>query len=158
VSCILGIRYGGAVDLTRSDGHPSQEQIQKCRFYLGIGGSSEEITVIELASVLMQKCSSPMSASEKIRLKVAYVMLCCTVFFSPRNKRYLVPKDGYEMVIDPSLLNQINWGKYVIDEIINGAKLVQKAIELGRKTFHVYGCLLFLQVFGGCRFVTNFTD
>jgi hypothetical protein len=83
VSSILGIRYGGAIDITRSDGHPTSKQIQKCRFYLGIGGSSEEITVTELVSVLMKKYSSTLTEADKTRLKVGYVMLCCTVFLVP---------------------------------------------------------------------------
>jgi hypothetical protein len=58
----------------------------------------------------------------------------------------VVPKDGYDMVRDPALLNQINWGKYILDEIYSGAKQVQAAIEKGRNRFNVYGCLLFLQV------------
>jgi hypothetical protein len=146
VSWILGIRYGGSIDLTRTDGHPSCDQIKECRRVLGIDGSSEEITVNELLSVLMQRFSSPMTEDEKIKVKVGFVMLCCTVFFSPRNKRYVVPKDGYDMVRDPALLNQINWGKYILDEIYSGAKQVQAAIDKGRNRFNVYGCLLFLQV------------
>jgi hypothetical protein len=50
------------------------------------------------------------------------------------------------MVKDPGVLNRLNWGKYVVDEILIGAEAVQKAINQGRKRFNVYGCLLFLQV------------
>jgi hypothetical protein len=65
-----------------------------------------------------------MTEQEKKKVKVGFVMLCCTVFFSPRNKRYVVPRDGYEMVKDPSVLHQINWGKYILNEMYSGAKLV----------------------------------
>jgi hypothetical protein len=146
VSSILGIRYGGSVEIKRGEGSPTMDEIRNCRTFLGIEGSSEEITVTELVAVLMDKCSSPITDSDRIRLQVGFVMLCCIVFFSRRNKRYVIPKDGYEMVKDPGVLNRLNWGKYVVDEILIGDEAVQKAINQGRKRFNVYGCLLFLQV------------
>jgi hypothetical protein len=45
VSWILGIRYGGSIELTRCDGHPDVDQIEHCRSVLGIDGSTNEITV-----------------------------------------------------------------------------------------------------------------
>jgi hypothetical protein len=39
--------------------------------------------VTELVSVLMKIYNSPLTEEDKTRLKVGYVMLCCTVFLVP---------------------------------------------------------------------------
>jgi hypothetical protein len=73
-------------------------------------------------------------------------MLSCAVFFSARGSRVSVPCEAYEAVMDHEHLGDINWGRYVLDEIMDCARAVQYAVRTNKSRFSISGCMLYLQV------------
>jgi hypothetical protein len=108
--------------------------------------ANDEVTVSDLLVVLNKGCSEPITDEERVRTKVGFVMLCCAVFFSARGSRGSVPCEAYEAVVDHEHLNEINWGSYVLDEIMDCARSVQYAVRTNNAWFSISGCMLFLQV------------
>jgi hypothetical protein len=54
------------------------------------------------------------------------------VFFSPRSSKKNIHGDAYDMVMEPDLISELNFHKYVYDEPLLGAKKVQLGGMLGR--------------------------
>jgi hypothetical protein len=146
VSRILGTRFRGSRKMNRDDSRPSEQHLRQARRLLGMLDANDEVTVSDLLVVLNKGCSEPITDEERVRTKVGFVMLCCAVFFSARGSHGSVACEAYEAVVDHEHFNEINWGRYVLDEIMDCARSVQYAVRTNKARFSISGCMLFLQV------------
>jgi hypothetical protein len=87
-----------------------------------------------------------MTEEQILQTKVAFTMLVCSVYFSPRSSKKNITGDAYEMVMEPDQIADLNFEKFVYEELMEGAKKVQLCGTESRKKFWIYGCLLWLQV------------
>jgi hypothetical protein len=81
-----------------------------------------------------------------MQTKVAFTMLVCSVYFSPRSSKKNITGDAYEMVMELDEIGELNFEKFVYEELMEGAKKVQLCGTESQKKFWIYGCLLWLQV------------
>jgi hypothetical protein len=129
---MLRIRSGGTKIVKRGAERPTTDQIKLVRELLGMPKYKFGITVSELIGKLQESVDDPMIETQIMQTKVAYTMLVCAVFFSPRSSKKNIHGDAYEMVMEPDLISELNFHKYVYDELLLGAKKVQLGGMLGR--------------------------
>jgi hypothetical protein len=143
----LGIRLGGKTQIRRLRSRPRRSQLKAARRNIGARDSLEIITVRELIDILQRPLvNDVISRKEIINIQCSFVMLCCAVFFSPRQERSHVPKEAYEAVRLRDRLCDLDFGQYIVSELLEGAKRLQLDAEGRKGKTWVYGCLIYLQV------------
>lgn len=97
ICSLLAIRRGGVKEVQKNSGKPTQK-------LLGLDFGRKVITTAELLVALKRPVHSPMTDDEYKKTSVALVMLACTFFLSPTQRRHSVPRDAYAMTENPSML------------------------------------------------------
>jgi hypothetical protein len=143
---MLGIRSGGRKIIVRGPERPNEHQISVVRGYLGLPDHKLGISLGGLVGKLQEPVDDPMTEVQIMQTKVAYTMLVCAVYLSPRTSKKNIPGDAYEMVMDPDQIEELNFEKFVYEDLMEGARKVQLCGTESRKKFWIYGCLLWLQV------------
>jgi hypothetical protein len=151
---MLGIREGGAISLQHRTGAATTAEVQAACVVLKI--PLQELTTHKLVSILREARMGALSDDESKRVRLAYGMLAISVFFSPRDKRGSVPRDAYLLAAHVSEMDQINWAKYALEEVVDGAKKLQDAIRrYGASSFTLLGCQMAVQVVGASIFQSS---
>ncbi|KAK1615385.1 hypothetical protein QYE76_020902 [Lolium multiflorum] len=141
---IVGARLGGSVEIQRTTGPPSPHEIYDARVALGLPGQTEISTYV-LMTLLRTPRLHPLSDVDAARVKLAYGMLAISVFFSPRDRRAYIPRDAYLLAASAGDICNLNWGRYGVEELLDGAWRVQVSVSRHVRGGTVYGCLLAAQ-------------
>jgi hypothetical protein len=148
MSGILGAKEGGEVEIQRVREGPTTNEIFMVRRMLDLDLNHQEVKTPDLLKVLCEQHPDEFTKEKSIRLKLAFAMLVLSVFYSPRDKRGYVPKDAYLLAYAPGNLDKLNWTKYGVAELLDGAARVQQYIKDNTRPvgFTIFGCHYYLQV------------
>ncbi|XP_037470475.1 uncharacterized protein LOC119343816 [Triticum dicoccoides] len=137
---ITGNRMGGSKTIPVSEGAPSQSEIKAVRSILKLYGVTEEITISELVALLLGESKKwvELNYEGAARTERAFAMLYLSIALGPVERKCCVNRNSYMMVILHPDLNDVNWGKYAVDEIISGARKLNRENALLNITLH--GC------------------
>ncbi|KAM3312698.1 hypothetical protein ACQJBY_032493 [Aegilops geniculata] len=147
MSGILGTREGGEVEIQRLREGPTTKEIFMVRKMLDLDLNHQEVKTPDLLKVLCEQHLDEFTKPNSIRFKLAFAMLVLSVFYSPRDKRGYVPKDAYLLAYAPENLDKLNWTKYGVADLLDGAARVQQYVNANaRPGITIFGCHYYLQV------------
>jgi hypothetical protein len=146
VARILGVRSGnkkiGSV-MRRS----RISLVEHVQVLLGLHVSKAAgITVEDLKKVLQICDPESLEKREADAVKIAFTLLACVTYLSPRQAGATVPEELLECVIVPDEIGEYDWGGYVLAQLSNAAKKFQVAFVHGARTVTLQGCSPLLQV------------
>lgn len=146
VANITGNRMGGSYTVTVSEGVPMASEIKTVRSILKLPDVTEEITVSELVALLLVETKKvrKLNDDDAARTQRAFAMLYLFIALGPGEKQTRINRSSYMMVMMHADLTDVNWGKYAIDEIITGARKLNRDNPLLNITLH--GCPVILEV------------
>uniref|UniRef100_M8CCC4 Uncharacterized protein n=1 Tax=Aegilops tauschii TaxID=37682 RepID=M8CCC4_AEGTA len=121
-------RMGGSINIPVCEGAPSHSEIKVVRSILKLYDVTEEITVSELVALLLGESKKGLELDEEgaSRTERSFAMLYLSIALGPVEKKCCVNRSSYMMVILYPDLKDVNWGKYVVDEIISGARKLNR--------------------------------
>jgi hypothetical protein len=122
MSKILGVRSG-----SKKIGSVSRRSrislVEHVHVLLGLHVSKAAgITVEDLKKVLQTCDPESLERKEADTAKIAYTLLACMTYLSPRQAGSTVPKDLLECVLVPDEIGQYDWGGYVLAQLSNAAR------------------------------------
>jgi hypothetical protein len=109
-------------------------------------GKAARITVEDLNKVLQTCDPESLERKEADAAKIAYTLLACVTYLSPRQAGSTVPEDLLECVLVPDEIGQYDWSGYVLAQLSNAARKFQVAIVQGLRTVTLQGCSPLLEV------------
>jgi hypothetical protein len=80
------------------------------------------ITVEDLKKVLQICDPESLERREADAVKIAFTLLACVTYLSPRQAGATVPKELLECVLVPDQIGEYDWGGYLLDQLSNAAK------------------------------------
>ena len=121
---------------------------------LDIDPSKKFITLSDLENIFLNpeiplNPLEHMEEEEKGRQCAAFALLCGACLFNPicsSKKGDSIPPELFLAVRDPSVINQINWNKYILDVIVHCVRKLQSDIENGETSVRLNGFQLVPQV------------
>jgi hypothetical protein len=78
--------------------------------------------------------------------KIAYTLLACVTYLSPRQAGAAVPEELLECGLVPDEIGEYDWGGYVLAQLSSAAKKFHVAFVQGARTVTLQGCNPLLQV------------
>jgi hypothetical protein len=109
-------------------------------------GKAAGITVEDLKKVLQTCDPESLERKEADAAKIAYTLLACMTYLSPRQAGSTVPEDLLECVLVPDEIGKHDWGGYVLAQLSNAARKFQVAIVQELRTVTLQGCSPLLEV------------
>jgi hypothetical protein len=146
VSSILGIRSG-----SKKIGSVSRRSrislVEHLQVLLGLHVSKAAgITVDDLKKMLQTCDPDSLERKDADAAKIAFTLLACVTYLSPRHAGSTVPEELLECVLVPDEIGQYDWAGYVLAQLSNAAKKFQLAIVQGSRTVTLQCCSPLLQV------------
>ncbi|KAL6627382.1 hypothetical protein ACP70R_031108 [Stipagrostis hirtigluma subsp. patula] len=144
VSSVMGIPCGRhkVCSLPDDDARSRKKFLQQ-----SIGATcSESNGLLAARRVITEDYQGEMSKEQCDQFKVAFVVFVVGHLLAPTTKNNYGSSSFWGALLRPEQISQYNWSEFVLDALIQAARVVQSCLRSGRKVTTISGCAIFLQV------------
>lgn len=147
VELITGIKSGSVPIPVGIEPTSIKRDRKKVQDLLGLRGVGRgKIKVAQVLSVLRSIDPRSQDKKDLDAANVGYTLLVCATMLAPQATSRLVPDEVLHCVTDPDKISSFNWGKYILDNIMQHARKVQQHYKDKIGVCPMGGFQLFVQV------------